>query len=102
MEKDFQVVDRFTPGMEADADDFGQISIDGSCLSNINNPLPESSRCFALENITREDVLDYGNECFLLKSVLTEDESKHFIHEGEKVGFEKIPNGRDSYRSSQR
>ncbi|RUS87648.1 hypothetical protein EGW08_004571 [Elysia chlorotica] len=102
MEKGAHIVDHFIPGVEADADDSGRITIDGSCLSHISTPLPKTSQLFAFENVTRKDVLDYGDECFLLSSVLTQSESDHFVQEGEKIGFEKIANRGNNYRSSQR
>ena len=93
---------QFIPSTEAEADEFGRINIDGSDLSHISSPPPQSSRTFSIENITRKEVLDYGDGCFLLNSVLTQNECEHFIQEGERVGFESISHSRDNYRSSQR
>ncbi|XP_064602326.1 uncharacterized protein LOC135468167 [Liolophura sinensis] len=61
-----------------------------------------SDPTFSPQNVSRTEILDFGNEGFLLNNLLTRDECVHIIQEGEKIGFEPIENGRLDYRSSER
>ncbi|CAL1547802.1 unnamed protein product [Lymnaea stagnalis] len=90
----------FIPGNEEDADKSGEIKIDGANLVNIL-ALQEDPN-FKEHEVSRVSVLDFGDECFLLKNVHTVQECNHFIQEGEKLGFEEMLYSRDDYRSSQR
>lgn len=61
-----------------------------------------SDPAFSPQNVSRTEILDFGDEGFLLDNLLTRDECEHIIKEGEKIGFEPIENGRLDYRSSER
>ena len=50
----------------------------------------------------REDILDFGDEGFLLRQVLSPEECSFFKDRGEEIGFQKIAGARESYRNSQR
>ncbi|XP_005090674.1 uncharacterized protein LOC101858459 isoform X1 [Aplysia californica] len=94
------VSEAFVPGLEAETNESGQLQIDGGNLK-VLPPLKEDES-FSQSQVHREEVMDYGDECFLLANTLTETECQHFIQEGETEGFEAIGFVRDSYRSSQR
>ncbi|XP_059168657.1 uncharacterized protein LOC131950487 [Physella acuta] len=90
----------YIPGLEEDASKSGEIQIDGADLITDFPSLDDNE--FDNSAISRTEVLDYGDECFLLKSVLLPEECQHFIQAGERVGFSEILYSRDDYRSSQR
>jgi len=95
-----QTSDTFMPGLEAETNDAGEIHIDGEDLKYL--PTLEGDEDFTHINIVRQEVMDYGDECFLLKNILTEHECQHFIKEGEAVGFGACGFARNDYRSAQR
>ncbi|KAH9499617.1 hypothetical protein Btru_074278 [Bulinus truncatus] len=90
----------YLPGLEEEASGSGEILIDGSALCSLSEMREDPK--FSMNNITRLPVLDYGDECFLLNHVLTDQECQHFIREGETVGFGDILYSRADYRSCQR
>ena len=51
---------------------------------------------------TRHNILDFGDEGFLLKRLMSEKECKHYIQEGERVGFKSIHGSKKEYRNSGR
>ena len=53
-------------------------------------------------SVTRTEVLDFGDEGFLLHQVMSADESQYYIDQGEKIGFHPIPGVKKTYRSSDR
>ncbi|KAK3596503.1 hypothetical protein CHS0354_007410 [Potamilus streckersoni] len=57
---------------------------------------------FSSELITRQEVLDFRDEGFLLSNTLTAAECHFFIDEGEKLCFDQIYGVRDDYRSCKR
>ncbi len=57
---------------------------------------------FDADKVQKKDVLDFGEECFLLKYLLTEEESRSYIDQGEKLGFGDISEAKQSYRNCQR
>lgn len=89
----------FNPALEADADDNGEILYNEEELKNVKIFVDGE---YLSERITRKDILDFGDEGFLLQNVLSSTECKYYIAEAERVGFEKIHGARDHYRSSQR
>lgn len=98
----------FIPKLEESANESGEIIIDGSDLKNIQ-PLSsdaeiEGTDLSSMMNnvIKRTEILDYGDTCFILKDVLTENECAHFIKEGETTGFESVGYSKESYRSCKR
>ena len=54
------------------------------------------------EAITRKDILDFGDEGYLLYGLLPSSECKYYIQEAEKVGLGLIDESKKTYRSSQR
>ena len=52
--------------------------------------------------ITRQDILDFGDEGFLLEGVLSKEECQFYINQGEEKGFGNIPDVKQTYRDSQR
>ncbi|KAK7471519.1 hypothetical protein BaRGS_00035858 [Batillaria attramentaria] len=88
----------FSPLHEAEADDKGQINFSEGELKSIPVP-PQTDEEMC---IRRSEILDFGDEGFLLHNVLSSTECQHFISEGEKAGFEKIHGARNNYRSNLR
>ncbi|XP_074644083.1 uncharacterized protein LOC141900911 [Tubulanus polymorphus] len=56
----------------------------------------------AVVDVSRRNILDFGDEGFLLDSVLSNAECDHFIEKGKLIGFDKIPGMKDEHRSSLR
>lgn len=92
---------KFSPQHEAEADDTGQITIPTDELKEIVLP-PETENDTKKTSVTRSEILDFGDQGFLLHNVLSAAECKHFIGEGEKIGFGDIQGARDNYRGQQR
>ncbi|XP_060081640.1 uncharacterized protein LOC132560951 [Ylistrum balloti] len=53
-------------------------------------------------DVRRSEILDFGNEGFLLHNILTPTECASIIDGGEKIGFGEIRGAQDNYRSAQR
>ena len=87
------------PGVEEGASLEGNIEISASDLKQINFTEDES---YNTANIVQSDISDFGDEGFLLHRLLSVDECKFFIDEGERLGFETIRGVRDDYRSCKR
>ena len=92
---------QFLPKHEAEADDTGKIHLANE-LKEINVDLILKETEQEETSISRSEILDFGDEGFLLNNVLSVAECKNFIDEGERVGFDKIYGASDNYRSSQR
>ncbi|KAL8566114.1 hypothetical protein ACOMHN_051840 [Nucella lapillus] len=94
-------MESFSPQHEAEADDTGEITLAVNELKLINVP---SEQEMAAASLTpkRTEILDFGDQGFLLQEIFSAQECKLFINEGERVGFEKIAGANDNYRSSQR
>lgn len=60
------------------------------------------SGCLPGNTIIRKEILDFGDEGFLLSNVLSPKECKHYIAEGERIGFQKIIGVQDHHRSCKR
>lgn len=90
----------FLPQHEAEADDTGKISFPSDELKLIELP-PETDEG-EKTSVARSEILDFGDQGFLLHNVLSPTECKHFIDEGERVGFGDILGARDNYRGQQR
>ena len=52
--------------------------------------------------VSRSDILDFGDQGFLLHHVLTTEECQHYIQQGETLGFEGIEGVKKSVRNSDR
>ena len=65
---------------------------------DLNIPVNEFN---ASPTIKRSEILDFGNEGFLLDGVLTKDECRCIIEKGEEIGFREITVRKD-YRNSDR
>ena len=92
--------DRFMPGLEAETNEAGELQIDGRIIRTL--PSLREDQDFSHSDVHRQEVMDYGDECFLLKHILTESECHHFINEGEHAGFDGVGFARNDYRSAQR
>ncbi|XP_070180405.1 uncharacterized protein, partial [Littorina saxatilis] len=88
------------PQHEAEADNTGQIYFPVDDLKHIVLPGQIDNR--TKPPITRSEILDFGNQGFLLHHVLSQAECDHFIKEGERVEFDKVKGARDDYREQQR
>ena len=51
---------------------------------------------------SRQEILDFGDEGFLLEDVLSKEECQFYMDQGENQGFGLIHGVRESYRNSQR
>jgi hypothetical protein len=89
----------YIPGVEEGTSLEGNIEIRASDLQYINFPEDKSYNTI---NITQSDIADFGDEGFLLHNILSDDECRYFIDEGERLGFETIRGVRDDYRSCKR
>ncbi|XP_060571032.1 uncharacterized protein LOC132729314 [Ruditapes philippinarum] len=89
----------YIPGVEEGTSLEGNIEISASDLQYINFPEDKSYNTI---NITQSDIADFGDEGFLLHNILSDDECRYFIDEGERLGFETIRGVRDDYRSCKR
>ena len=47
----------------------------------------------------RREILDFGNEGFLLENLFSEDECKYYMSQGEILGLEEIKGMKKSYRN---
>ncbi|PVD26023.1 hypothetical protein C0Q70_13691 [Pomacea canaliculata] len=83
---------------KGDAAKVGKITTYEEREFRVITPLPE----VAPTAVTKSDILDFGEEGFLLHNLLTESECNHFITEGENAGFEVLPIVKERYRSSKR
>ncbi|XP_055880160.1 uncharacterized protein LOC106078906 [Biomphalaria glabrata] len=90
----------YFPGLEEEANKTGEILIDGASI--ISFPIFKEDSKFSMGDISKMSVMDYGDECFLLNSVLTLQECKQFIDDGEALGFNDILYSHKDYRSCQR
>lgn len=87
----------YIPGLEGNTNERGEIACDIDNVCSINfTPDPAGTK------VRREDVLDFGDEGFLLHDVLTGEESSSVIEEGERIGFERLKGANDNYRNQQR
>ncbi|KAL4237219.1 hypothetical protein ACF0H5_001937 [Mactra antiquata] len=77
----------------------GNIEIKFDDLKNIDFN-PDTNR--ENKQITVSEVSDFGDECFLLRNVLSDKECQLFIDGGEKIGFEIIRGVLDDYRNCKR
>ncbi|XP_076442848.1 uncharacterized protein LOC143281518 [Babylonia areolata] len=91
----------FTPQHEAEADETGKLSLSLNEFRQINMPA-EQEMDAANISPSRTEILDFGDQGFLLHEILSAQECKHFINEGERAGFGKIEGSSENYRSSQR
>lgn len=89
----------FIPGLEADTNSKGEIACDLGDAHSISLP---SSLSNIGHEIKREEIADFGDEGFLLHDVLSSEENKFIISEGEKIGFERLKGVKDEYRNQQR
>ncbi|OWF40651.1 uncharacterized protein LOC110463519 [Mizuhopecten yessoensis] len=88
----------YVPGVEAGTEG-GKISGDTQHSHDIDVKYDVDH---SKEQIGRTEILDFGNEGFLLHKLLTGAECSSIIDEGEIIGFEAIRGARDNYRSAQR
>ena len=54
------------------------------------------------DDVIKHDILDFGDEGFLLKGLLTAEECKSFIEFGEQTGFKDMFGYRKIYRNNKR
>ncbi|XP_061173180.1 uncharacterized protein LOC133191693 [Saccostrea echinata] len=89
----------FIPGVEAGADVNGELASD---LDNVHrlSALEDSSYCD--KNVSRTEILDFGDQGFLLHKLMTPSECQHVIEDGEKIGFGEIKGAKRDYRSCDR
>ncbi|XP_033734272.1 uncharacterized protein LOC117323265 isoform X2 [Pecten maximus] len=88
----------YIPGVEAGTED-GRISSNTLHSHKIDI---DCDTGHSQEGVQRIEILDFGNEGFLLYKLLTESECTYIINEGEKIGFGAIRGAQDNYRSAQR
>ncbi|ESO93516.1 hypothetical protein LOTGIDRAFT_161618 [Lottia gigantea] len=84
---------------EADADSSGELSYDVGQLKEIQF---EADQNFQKADVKRQEILDFGDEGFLLEKLLSQSECDRLIQNGEEKGFDEIRGLNDKYRSSQR
>ena len=89
----------FIPGLEADTNSKGEIACD---VGNVHVLSLPSSLSNTEHEIKREEIADFGDEGFLLHDVLSSEENKFIISEGEQIGFERLKGVKDEYRNQQR
>ena len=80
----------FIPNVEA------KLVCDDQCVRDISLYPGESN-----QEITRTEILDFGNEGFLLKNVLSQEECKYYIQETEAL-YEEMPGVKKAYRNNTR
>ena len=54
------------------------------------------------DHVERTDILDFGNEGFLLTGLLTDEECSSLIDAGETIGFKQIEGATQEYRCATR
>lgn len=89
----------FIPGVEKGASLEGNIELSECDVVDYDFIENQEKR---VKDINLEEILDFGNEAFLLRSVLTAEECQSFVQKGEELGFEDIRGVRDDYRSCKR
>ena len=68
-------------------------------VENINNWTDPD---YDKEKIKRSKILDFGDDCFLLKNVMSSDECQFYMSSAEKLGYDEIPESKESYRNTVR
>ena len=61
-----------------------------------------SDPLFDKTKLKRSEILEFGDDCFLLKNVMTSAECHHYVTSAENIGFDEIPEAPESYRTSVR
>lgn len=89
----------FVPGLEKGVSLEGNIEITADDLKSFEIEFDEN---FKQDKVTQSDILDFGDEGFLLHNILTEEECQDCIQKAEEAGFEAIRGVRDDYRSCTR
>ena len=88
----------FVPGVEDGSNAKGEILYDADTLQQIDHfedPCDDKL-------IKKSDILDFGDQGFLLYNLMSKRECQHYIHAGENSGFRHIHAAQNSYRDSQR
>ncbi|XP_067681338.1 uncharacterized protein [Haliotis asinina] len=89
----------FVAETEVGANKAGEILHDAGELKNVSCP---SGDGFAQDSVNRTEILDFGNEGFLLHGLFSPQECRHYIDKGEEVGFEPLFGVKEEYRSCHR
>lgn len=80
-------------------------STDGSIefsADDVRHIIFKEDKCHNRDFIKRSELLNFGDEGFLLHNVLTAQECDMFMCEGENIGFEVIHGAREEYREMTR
>lgn len=90
----------FIPGAEAGANVNGELASDLNDVHSLS--VFEDTRKYSDDEVNRSEILDFGDQGFLLHQLMTSEECAHIIDEGEKIGFGEIKGARRDYRSCDR
>lgn len=90
----------FIPGAEAGANVNGELASDLNDVHSLS--VLEDTRKYSDDEVNRSEILDFGDQGFLLHQLITSEECAHIIDEGEKIGFGEIKEAKRDYRSCDR
>lgn len=90
----------FIPRVEAGADVNGELASDLNDVHSLS--VFEDTHKYSDDEVHRKEILDFGDQGFLLHKLMTSEECAHIIDEGEKIGFGEIKGAKRDYRSSDR
>lgn len=90
----------FIPGAEAGANVNGELASDLNDVHSLS--VFEDTRKYSDDEVNRSEILDFGDQGFLLHQLMTSEECAHIIDEGEKIGFGEIKGAKRDYRSCDR
>lgn len=90
----------FIPGVEAGANVNGELASDLNDVHKLS--VFEDTFNYIDKEVHRSEILDFGDQGFLLHKLMTSDECARIIDEGEKIGFGEIKGAKRDYRSCDR